>query len=409
MKDVATVYVGCAVPDREEYRNAAFSVAGNLFQTNFLRSFEGSSLPRPDLVEFISTPSFPHIKKLFFGRRRDELWPGYPAEYMPFINFGPLRIASLAIGSFFRLLAWARKNRGRQRLAFVYNMTAPPLGAIVAACRLTKTKLIVLLQDINVPGEVVPNTFLRRVEFALQLRSVAKVDGMLVANKAMVDDFAPGKPFLLMAGGVPAEFLDRFEANPAPPHDTFNIVFAGQLSVLNGVELLANAMKLVKDPSVRVTIAGRGPLAEVAERAAAEDSRITYLGLIPREQVLDLYENADLLVNLRSTGHATERYVFPSKLVECLATGRAVLSTCTGHTEEEFGSFVYLLRDETPEALANQIESLAKTNPAELQSKGKLTQTYVRQHKTWEAYAAILEEYVQAHVLTEEAREVRVR
>jgi glycosyltransferase involved in cell wall biosynthesis len=140
----------------------------------------------------------------------------------------------------------------------------------------------------------------------------------------------------------------------------------------------------------------------VVRKAVAKDVRLAYQGLVGHREVLELYESADLLVNLRRTDYQTHRYVFPSKVVECLATGRPLLTTCTGHVEKEFGDFVFKLSDETPEALAQEIRRIMEMDPALRAGFGKRAQDYVRENKTWEGHARRLQAYFDEHVFAKE-------
>ena len=66
---------------------------------------------------------------------------------------------------------------------------------------------------------------------------------------------------------------------------------------------------------------------------------------------------------MRLTPAINTRYFFPSKLMEYLASAVPVISTCTGAVEEEFGSFVHLLRKDS-EGLAQAIRAVAALSPA---------------------------------------------
>jgi glycosyltransferase involved in cell wall biosynthesis len=116
--------------------------------------------------------------------------------------------------------------------------------------------------------------------------------------------------------------------------------------------------------------------------------------MVPHETVLQQYASADLLLNLRATDYQTTRYVFPSKVVECLATGRPLLSTRTGHVEKEFGEFVFLLDEESPQALANAIRFVMGLDPAARADFGRRAQQYVLTNKTWEAQVRKLGTYL---------------
>jgi glycosyltransferase involved in cell wall biosynthesis len=175
-------------------------------------------------------------------------------------------------------------------------------------------------------------------------------------------------------------------------------VFAGSLDEPNGVSLMLDAFSRLRG-GFRLRIAGRGPLEDKVRQAAANDSRIDYLGFLPHGQVLALYRSADLLVSARLTKGLNTRYFFPSKLMEYLASGVPVISTCTGHVEEEFGGFVYLLREETAESLAGLIAAIAASPRAERIEMGRRARGYMAAHKTWDSQSARVVTYLRESVL----------
>jgi glycosyltransferase involved in cell wall biosynthesis len=397
--NLALLYLGAFAPEGNQFSNSATSTAADLFQMNFLRALVGSSLPTPEVHAYFPVPSFPKSKKLFFGKRRITTRTGIEITSLSHLNFGAIKIVTLGISAALRTLSWALKNRkAKRRVVICYNLTAPPVWPISIVSRLLNLDLVPFIGDIYVPGEVVKDTFLRRIEFAGQKRMIPKVEGLLIANQAIVDDFAPDRHSLLMEGGVMDSLVCRFEERPRIVDDSFHLVYAGQLSVLNGVTLLLDALKQINLKNLKVSILGGGEYAERVKEAVEQDDRITYHGLLPHEEVLALYEQADLLVNLRRTNYQTHRYVFPSKVVECLATGRPLLSTCTGHVEKEFRDLVFMLRSETPEGLAEAIKELASMPKSEREEVGKRARDHVRENKTWEGHARRLEKYLNEFV-----------
>jgi glycosyltransferase involved in cell wall biosynthesis len=402
--DMAILYIGAFAPDRPEYRTGATSTAGNLFQANFLRALADSSLPTPTILSYFPVPSFPKSRKLFHRSVAEKMANGLEVRSLAHLNLGAIKILTLGASAAWNALRWGWQNhKAAKRVVICYNLTAPPAGPLVTVCRWLGMDLVPFIGDIYVPGEVVSNTLLRRLEFAGQKRIIPKADGLLIANRAIVQDFAPDRHSLLIEGGVMDALVTRFAATPRMDDGTFHVVFAGQLSVLNGVTLLIDALKQLDLPNLRVSILGGGEFARQVEEAAANEPRITFHGLATHDKVLEVYESADLLVNLRRTNYQTHRYVFPSKVVECLSTGRPLLTTCTGHAQSDFGEFVFTLHDETPEGLATAIREIAALDPAERTRKGKLAQDYVRENKTWEAHTRRLEAYLNEHVFNQAA------
>lgn len=389
------LYLGALTPDKPEYRNAATSTAANLFQANFLTTLREVGHLDATVRAYFPIPSFPRSKKLFCWPKTENIAGGIPARSLAHINLGPLKILTLGISAAWAALCWGVRNRkSTNKVVLCYNLNAPPAFFLRPVCRLLKMKLVPFIGDIYIPGEVIADNWMRRLEFKTQTGLIPKVDGLLVCNRAIVEDFAPEREALLIEGGVRESLVRDFEARPRHSGDTFNLVFAGQLSDLNGVQLLLKAVKLLDMPSLRVTILGGGEYADEVRDAAKEDPRICYRGLVAHYDVLAAYADADLLVNLRRTVYDTHRYVFPSKVVECLATGRPLLSTLTGHVVEEFGEFVFLLDQETPEGLAQRLQEIADMPMAERIALGTRAQQYVLHNKTWETHLRNLGAYL---------------
>src|SRR5687768_16918454 len=92
-------YFGAFAPDRPDYKTPASSTAGNLFQINFLSAIRRSNLPMPQVFSYLPMPSFPRHKKLVYRGGRDRLNDGTSVRFLPFINLGPLKIATLGVAS----------------------------------------------------------------------------------------------------------------------------------------------------------------------------------------------------------------------------------------------------------------------------------------------------------------------
>lgn len=402
MKNLALLYIGALTPDPARGRTEATSTAAELFQRNFLKGLRASNLPEPEVLAYVPVPSFPR-QRLFVRAGADRVEEGPACRTLGHVNLGPIKVLTLGVTAAWGAAKWAIKHRGRTKIAIVYNLNAPPAFALIPVCRLFGIRLVPFVGDIYVPGEVVDDGLFRRLEFWLQRAAVPKADGLLICNQAIIDDFAPGRDALLVEGGVRRDFIERFSAPVRDSGGPFHVVFAGGLTELNGVTVLLDALAQLPDADLKVTIVGRGEHADAVRAVASQDPRIDYRGLVSHDEVMELYEQADLLLNLRRTGSQTERYVFPSKVVECLGTGRPLLTTATGHVREEFGTFVYLLDDLTPEALATKLGEISTTPREDRLALGRRAQAHVRETRTWEGHAQRVESYLRERVLKEAA------
>lgn len=76
-----------------------------------------------------------------------------------------------------------------------------------------------------------------------------------------------------------------------------------------------------------MVVAGYGRLEEEIKRRAEKDDRIVFLGWIPRGQVMEEMQKANLIVCPLDIANANYRVATPNRLLESMAAGRAVIAT----------------------------------------------------------------------------------
>jgi glycosyltransferase involved in cell wall biosynthesis len=379
---VAWAFVGSVVPDEAKYQNEAFSRAGNMFQTELLSNIGRAGLPASKVIAVIPVLQWPKSRTLFVKGDKCQLKDGTRVELPGFVNIAFLKQCFIGLGVFRRLLGWGwRTRRCCTRVVSTFNLSVPPGIFTLAATRLIGAKAVAHLYDINVPGETVPRSIMFRMDYGLQRWLMPRFDALVVVSDAIIRDFGLRAPHVRVEGGVAEAVFASVSQRTDPAR--FVIVSAGSLNVANGLKvLLAGFSSLIGD-HYRLRIAGAGPLEADVRRAAALDSRIEYCGYLSFADVLRLYEAADVLVNLRLTKSVNTKYFFPSKLLECLASGRPVVSTCTGHVEEEFGEFTFLLREETPNGFAAAVQHVERLGKDAREQKGAMARDYMMANKTW--------------------------
>jgi glycosyltransferase involved in cell wall biosynthesis len=151
---------------------------------------------------------------------------------------------------------------------------------------------------------------------------------------------------------------------PDPLGDGF--LYAARLSDEKGLGLLLDAWRRHPDGALgRLRIAGDGELRPLAERAAADRSDVTYLGILDREQMAAARREASVVVAV-----PTWDDVLPTVILEAMAAGRPVLGT-------EVGGIPYLLGGEAgwvvkpdPDALAAALP-IARAGAAEVAPRAR--------------------------------------
>jgi glycosyltransferase involved in cell wall biosynthesis len=401
--DVALVFVGAIVPEKLAFHTAAFSRSGQIYQREMLEGLRRAGLRASEIVSIIPIPSYPRADRLWIGACQEEIIEDTEVRLLPFLNVSPLKQIMIGFFTVIELIRWGWRNRGAQnRVVFTYNLTVPPGLFTFIGAKLIRAKAVVALCDIDVPGQTVPFSFPWRLNYWMQRKLIPLFDGHVVVADAIADDFLANRQYVRVEGGIAEQPVSstRDPIKPErPPNHTFRIGFAGRIDETNGIPSLLEAFSLLEGDQYRLRIAGGGPLERDVREAAAKDSRIEYLGFISFSEVLQLYENSEVLINMRITEGMDTKYFFPGKMMEYLASGTPVITTCTGHAEEEFGDFVYLLRDETAQGLANLIEKVAGAEPEVRKQLGRTAREYMSRHKTWEAQTRKVAQYILNEVL----------
>lgn len=390
----AAALVSAVVPDEPEFRTEGFARAGNNAVLHSLRAMTAAGLDFTGVFSIQPMPAFPRGRRLWMSKRLVELFPGCVAQLLPHLNLPLWKQIHLGLSAFFALLRWAWRNRGRPRVILQYNLTRPPAVFIYLAARLTGSKYAAMLYDIGTPPVKIDHMFWYRVDDFCARRLVRRLDGRIVITRAILDDYAPGAHGLHVDGAVDEAVIPDWPL--PPPRDEFVLCLAGSLWELNGVRLLLDAFARLDDPTLRLEIAGRGELSDLVCQAAAADPRIRYHGLLTHDQVLELYRQSDVLLNIRLTQGVGKSYLFASKLLEYLAMGRNVITTAMAHAAEEYGPFAYILRDETPEALAALIQQIRQTPFAERQARAEAGRHYMKLNKTWRRQGERMAAYLSA-------------
>jgi len=136
--------------------------------------------------------------------------------------------------------------------------------------------------------------------------------------------------------------------------------FVGSLKPWHGIELLVDAFRRVaSDPRFHLLVIGDGPRAKLIRSVADElPGRVTWLQAVPHERMPEHLRAIDIAV---APYPALERFYFsPLKVLEYMATGRAIVASRIGDIPEllEDGALGMLVEPGEPEALAAALQRL---------------------------------------------------
>ena len=219
----------------------------------------------------------------------------------------------------------------------------------------------------------------------------------LYRQASVVTVLSPGFKRLLIERGVPESkirviynWADEATFWPGEPNPElarelgfegrFNIVYAGNLGVYQGIETVIKAAALVKDhPKIQVVIVGTGPKQEELKRLASDlgTNNVLFLG---RQQYLDMPKInslADvLLIHLKDLPFLPA--TIPGKTQVSLASGRPILMAVRGDAPkiiQEAGAGI-ICEPENPVGMARAMVELSRLSKEKLQDMGRQGRSY---------------------------------
>lgn len=219
----------------------------------------------------------------------------------------------------------------------------------------------------------------------------------LYRHADVVTVLSPGFKRLLIGRGVPENkvrviynWADDTTFHPGEPdlnlsrelgfEGRFNIVYAGNLGVYQGIDTVIKAAALIKDhPKIQVVIVGIGPKQEELEHLASElgATNILFLGHRSYEEMPKVNSLADvLLIHLKDLAfmHAT----IPSKTQVSLASGRPILMAVRGDAAEivREAKAGVVCEPDNPSEMAKVMLEMSEMPKAELENMGARGRDY---------------------------------
>ncbi len=191
----------------------------------------------------------------------------------------------------------------------------------------------------------------------------------------------------LVAGGLEPDGKVKAMALDAG----FTVGFAGRLVEEKGWKVLARALP----EGTRLVLAGDGPQRAELEALAANDSRIHYLGLLPKDELWSFYAALDCLaVPSLTTPRWKEQSA--STLVDGLAMGLPIVASDSGGIPDIMGPAGLLVPEGDPNALTAALARL-RDNPALREQLGAAGRERFRAEFAIPAYARKIANALKLH------------
>jgi colanic acid biosynthesis glycosyl transferase WcaI len=294
----------------------------------------------------------------------------------------------------------------------VFVVVSPPLLLGVAAWLVGKVKgapFVFHVQDLQ-PDAAVGLGMLKRSAFT---RVLYGIETFAYRHAARVSGITQGMLRTFQEKGVFSEkqvyfpnTIDLKSDGPEPdrgafskrqgfPEGEFLAVYAGNLGVKQGLEILLETAALLRDRGIRFIICGDGAQREKLA-ARATEMRLPNFSLLPLQPDRDyaaLLRDADVCFITQQAGAG--KAFFPSKLLALLAKAKPVVTVASPESDLALalaeGNFGVNVPPGRPEELAGVLDALAK-DPARLAEYGVAGRRYVEQFEKTRVLSNFVEE-----------------
>jgi len=251
--------------------------------------------------------------------------------------------------SFWHYARKVRRLTATQEYALVVATSSRLMTAVLGAwiARRRGARLYLDIRDIFVENLKVlfPPLIARPLEVvfgALERWAVGRADRVNLVCRGFLSYFQPRYPeqcFPVFSNGVDDVFVNFVASTegslPRPIAGPVRVLYAGNLGDGQGMHLILPELARRLRGRAHFRVVGAGGRLEVLREAlqAGDLDNVEWLPPVARDQLLDLYREADVLF-LHVNDFPAFRRVLPSKLFEYAATGKPIWAGVAGYAAE---------------------------------------------------------------------------
>lgn len=329
--------------------------AANTFQQRLIAGLKEQDIS----LEVVSAPFIGPWPTAY----KDKMFKGFEAgesveniQYVHFNNIWGYRNISRTAVLKTCVKNFVQNSKNEKRAIIVYCPHTPFLEAAVYGKQLKKSVHIHMVvpdlpQYMNLSKKAHPiYDFFKKIDIKQMERLVEEVDSFTLLTKHMAEKLKVGdRPYTIVEG------ITDIRGSVPPKKERFgkNIAYAGKLVEAFGVRRLLEAFEMIDDPEAALHICGGGELSAFVENMCQMDPRIHYYGVVPAEKAHEILQGADVLVNPRQNDSEYTKYSFPSKNIEYLMTGNAVVAYMLDGMPEVYREFLFVPQSNEVQSLYN--------------------------------------------------------
>ena len=332
---------------------------------------EGFALNNQEVISLGVVPANKNVRKKFIVLPDGEL-NGVKYKHLKTINLPIIKQVLNAVNVCFNII-----KLGNKRNSFVIcdGLSYLASKAAISACKLKRIKAVVIITDLPEFFAGTDEKTVRRYKALFD-----KFSAYIVLTEKMAEKLGYlEKPYVVLEGQVDS---CETKAKLAPRKNSKKIImYAGTVQSQYGLKILVEGFILANLPEYELHIYGNGDYAKEIDRISKEYNTIKHFPSQPNDIIVEKEKEAYILVNPRPTDEEYTKYSFPSKNMEYMVSGTAVLTTDLPGMPEEYKQYVYLIEDESVDGIYKALKKISELSEDNVMNKGRLAREFVLSEK----------------------------
>lgn len=379
------IVMTCYVPKERMKLESEFikvipSNAPNVFQWSLIQGLVLSNVPSLEIVNALSVGTWPNQHKKMFLRGKFE-----KNDYGKYIEIATINLPVLKqLSRYFKARHILRKSSESEVL--IYSTYLPFLAA---AAKSKNKRITLIVPDLPLYYNLTRKKSLlslmyRKINNRITQHYLKGVDRFVLLTEAMHSALNVGvRPYIVLEGIAPIETIESQSLDELPKRsDRENkiiLFYSGSLTIKFGVLDLLTILETIPDKKLELWICGKGEGSEMITNYQKTDSRLKYFGFLPIEKVVELQQQASILINPRKPEGTYTKYSFPSKTMEYMLSGKPVVMYKLPGLPDEYLQHLFIVRED--ELLADCIQRIIGMTNEELGFIGESARNFVINEK----------------------------
>lgn len=361
------------------------------FTRAIISGLDANSKKPVRIFNIINTLNYPKFPDLIFPTEEWSHTDEAKDIHIGYINLFGIKYLTQEKNLYRALDQWFATLGGTRAVLCVHHNYYPMMKAALRIKRKYGNQAVTCLISGDIPGKFglksqykdsLKQKMIERMEKSI-LQMAKQFDSFVLQTQYMAEGFGVAdKPVcVLECTYLPKAYTRSDKAKTYNPDNKKVVFYAGSLRKEYDAIHLLNAFRFIQGDEFEFWLAGGGNAVEEIQKAAETDNRIKFLGFISPQEVYDRQQVATVLVSPRKSNHVFVKYSFPSKTMECLASGKPYIAHRLPCEPDEYGDFIQYPDNETDEALANKIVEICNTPDAERRQMGEKGREFILTQK----------------------------